>query len=123
MELPRAGVRDIYLACYSCEDLSLSSYLAQLPKLDLVHANLSYVSALFAKVPVAVHDPSQNVLNNAMSHLDKLFERDVAKGRWSKEETEAARARVTAVQGDGTSAGGGAGVHADTDLVIEVRTC
>jgi 3-hydroxybutyryl-CoA dehydrogenase len=81
---------------------------------------IAYVTALFAKLPVGLHDPSSNGLKRAMENLDKIFARDVAKNRFSQDDVDAARARITPVQGDGTDANGGNPVHADTDIVIEV---
>lgn len=80
----------------------------------------SYVTALHAKLPVGLHDPSANGLKRAMENLDQIFKRDVAKNRFTQEDVDAARARITPVQGDGTDANGGQPVHAETDIVIEV---
>ncbi|BEJ14613.1 hypothetical protein CspHIS471_0403800 [Cutaneotrichosporon sp. HIS471] len=80
---------------------------------------IAYVTALFAKIPVGLHDPSSNGLKRAMENLDKIFARDVAKNRFSQEDVDAARARISPIQGDGTDANGGTVVHADTDIVIE----
>ncbi|ORY31621.1 putative 3-hydroxybutyryl-CoA dehydrogenase [Naematelia encephala] len=77
---------------------------------------IAYVTALHAKVPLTLHDPSPSVLSSSLKRLDKLFERDVEKARISREEAEAARARITGRQGDGTE-GGLEGE--DVDLVIE----
>jgi len=55
-----------------------------------------------------------------MTHLDKLFERDVAKNRFSREDVTAARERVQHFRGDGTGEGGGEIIAKDTDLIVEV---
>lgn len=75
------------------------------------------MTALHAKVPLTIHDPSSSVLNASLRRLDKLLERDVSKSRISKEDGQAARERVRGVQGDGTGEGSLAG---HVDLVIEV---
>ena len=74
------------------------------------------MAALHARLPLTIHDPSPSVLSSALAHLERLFDRDMAKNRISKEEREAARERVRVVQGDGTSGE----VLSDVDLVIEV---
>lgn len=75
------------------------------------------MTALHARIPLTIHDPSHSVLSSALNRLDKLLERDVSKNRISKEEGEAAREKVKGVQGDGT---GSEGLTNDVDLVIEV---
>jgi 3-hydroxybutyryl-CoA dehydrogenase len=54
-----------------------------------------------------------------MTHLDKLFARDVSKGRLSQADADAARARVQHHRGDGTGEGGGEVISRDIDLVVE----
>jgi hypothetical protein len=76
----------------------------------------SYVTALHAKIPLTLHDPSPNVLSSALKRLDGLLARDVEKGRLSRDEAEAARGRVKVVEGDATEKG----LVGNTDLVIEV---
>jgi len=80
----------------------------------------SYVTALHAQVPVTIYDPSPSVLSTALSRLDKLLERDVDKARLTKEVAQAARARISGVEGDGTSSSKGKEIR-DVDLVIEVN--
>jgi hypothetical protein len=55
-----------------------------------------------------------------MTHLDKLFARDVAKNRLTKDEAAAARGRVQHHRGDGTGEGGGELISKDCDLLVEV---
>ncbi|KAL1409911.1 hypothetical protein Q8F55_003910 [Vanrija albida] len=80
---------------------------------------IAYVTALHAKIPLTLHDPSPTVLSKAVTHLESLLARDVAKRGLPQAEADAARARVTAQQGDGTGEGGGDLVAQDTDIVIE----
>jgi 3-hydroxybutyryl-CoA dehydrogenase len=75
------------------------------------------VTALHARVPLTIHDPSPSVLSSALSRLDGLLARDVAKNRITKDEGQAARERVRGSQGDGTS---GETLNQDVDLIIEV---
>jgi hypothetical protein len=77
----------------------------------------SYVTALHARVPLTLHEPSPTVLSSSLKRLDGLLSRDVEKGRISKDEAEAARARVRGVEGDAAK---GQGLETDVDLVIEV---
>ncbi|WOO79191.1 putative 3-hydroxybutyryl-CoA dehydrogenase [Vanrija pseudolonga] len=80
---------------------------------------IAYVTALHAKIPLTLHDPSPQVLSKAVTHLESLLARDVAKRGLPQAEADAARERVTAVKGDGTGEGGGDLVAQDTDIVIE----
>jgi 3-hydroxybutyryl-CoA dehydrogenase len=77
----------------------------------------SYVTALHARVPLTLHEPSPTVLSSALKRLDGLLSRDVEKGRISKDEADAARGRVRGVEGDAAK---GQGLETDVDLVIEV---
>ncbi len=75
---------------------------------------IALVSALRAKVPVLLHDRSQDQVIKGLAFVDKLLEKDVSKGRISSEEAKEARDRITGVDG----------VHAmrDVDMVVEVST-
>lgn len=77
-----------------------------------------YVTALHAKVPLTLHDPSPLVLSTAMKKLSSLLARDVEKKRISKEVGDEAMSRIKSVEGDLIT--GSAGLESDTDLVIEV---
>ncbi|PBK86991.1 hypothetical protein ARMGADRAFT_998645 [Armillaria gallica] len=72
---------------------------------------IALVSALRAKVPVLLHDRSQDQVIKGLAFVDKLLEKDVSKGRISSEEAKEARDRITGVDG----------VHAmrDVDMVVE----
>lgn len=75
---------------------------------------IALVSALRAKVPVLLHDRSQDQVIKGLAFVDKLLQKDVSKGRISSEEAKEARDRITGVDG----------VHAmrDVDMVVEVST-
>ena len=79
------------------------------------------MTALHARIPVTLHDPSSSVLSASLKRFDGWLDKDVSKGRLSKEDAEAARDRVKGVKGDGTE--GGEALKDDTDLVIEVGIC
>ncbi|KAK0212343.1 3-hydroxyacyl-CoA dehydrogenase, partial [Desarmillaria ectypa] len=72
---------------------------------------IALVSALRAKVPVLLHDRSQDQVIKGLAFVDKLLEKDVSKGRISSEEAKDARDKITGVDG----------VHAmrDVDMVVE----
>ncbi|KAG7449859.1 uncharacterized protein BT62DRAFT_928612 [Guyanagaster necrorhizus] len=72
---------------------------------------IALVSALRARVPVLLHDRSQDQVTKGLAFVDKLLEKDVSKGRISSEEAKEARDRITGVDG----------VHAmrDVDMVVE----
>ncbi|PBK73964.1 hypothetical protein ARMSODRAFT_906531 [Armillaria solidipes] len=72
---------------------------------------IALVSALRAKVPVLLHDRSQDQVIKGLAFVDRLLEKDVSKGRISSEEAKKARDRITGVDG----------VHAmrDVDMVVE----
>jgi 3-hydroxybutyryl-CoA dehydrogenase len=78
---------------------------------------LSYVTALHARTPLTLYDPSQSVLSSALTKLDSLLARDVEKKRITQDVATTARELITAVQGDGTE---GSKVVEGVDLVIEV---
>lgn len=73
---------------------------------------IALVSALRAKVPVLLHDRSQDQVTKGLAFVDKLLEKDVSKGRISSDEAKDARARITAI--DDIRG------FRDTDMVIEV---
>ncbi|SJK98077.1 probable 3-hydroxybutyryl-CoA dehydrogenase [Armillaria ostoyae] len=60
---------------------------------------IALVSALRAKVPVLLHDRSQDQVIKGLTFVDKLLEKDVSKGRISSEEAKEARDRITGVDG------------------------
>lgn len=74
------------------------------------------MTALHAKVPLTLHDPSQSVLSSALTKLDSLLSRDVSKNRISQADADSARERVRGCTGDGTEGE----VIEGADLVIEV---
>lgn len=80
----------------------------------------SYVTAVHARIPVTIHDPSASVLSSGVKRFESWLAKDLAKGRISKEDAEAARARLKDIKGDGTD---GHHLREDTDLVVEVRQC
>lgn len=77
----------------------------------------SYVTALHARVPVTVYDPSASVLSAGVKRFEGWLAKDVSKGRLTKEVAEEARSMFTAVKGDGTE---GEVIKDDTSLIIEV---
>lgn len=77
---------------------------------------IAYVTALHAKIPLTLHDPSPRVLDKAMNKLHSLLDRDVSKKRITAEDADGARERLKGVEGDGTA---GSALGPDTELVIE----
>ena len=77
----------------------------------------SYVTALHARIPVTIHDPSSSVLSTGMKRFESWLDKDVAKGRLTKDQAGEAKERIRGVKGDGTE---GEVMKDDTDLVIEV---
>jgi len=77
---------------------------------------IAYVAALRAKVPVLLVDKSPSQVQKGLSLMDKLFAKDVLKGRISAADAKEARERVTVVP-EGTGLKG----FKDVDMVIEVR--
>lgn len=75
------------------------------------------MTALHARVPVTVYDPSQSVLSAGVKRFEGWLAKDVSKGRLSKEHAEEARERFSAIKGDGTE---GEVIKDDTGLIIEV---
>ena len=71
---------------------------------------------MHARIPVALYDPSSSVLSTGAKKFQGWLDKDVAKGRLSKEDSEGALSRFTRAQGDGTS---GDKLADDTDLVVE----
>lgn len=80
-------------------------------------ADYSYVTALHARVPLTIYDPSPSVLSSALSKLDSLLAKDVEKKRITQDVATRTRELVQGVQGDGTE---GSQVVDGVDLVIEV---
>ncbi|KAI0077193.1 hypothetical protein K474DRAFT_1596520 [Panus rudis PR-1116 ss-1] len=75
---------------------------------------IAFVSALRAKVPVLLHDRSEAQLKKGLAFMDKLLEKDVAKGKIQSQEAKEARERVTVVPPEKGLAG-----LRDVDMVIE----
>lgn len=75
---------------------------------------IAYVAALRAKVPVLLHDRSETQLKKGLAFMDKLLEKDVAKGKIQSEEAKEARDRVSVISPEK----GTAGFH-EADMVIE----
>ncbi|KAI0343470.1 hypothetical protein BDW22DRAFT_1355915 [Trametopsis cervina] len=75
---------------------------------------ITYVSALRGKIPVQLHDRSSTQIQKGLALMDKLLEKDVAKGKITSEEAKEARDRVTVVSPEK----GLAGIR-DVDMVIE----
>ncbi|KAG5646215.1 hypothetical protein DXG03_004041 [Asterophora parasitica] len=75
---------------------------------------IALVASLRAKVPVLLHDRSTDQVKKGLSLMDKLLDKDVAKGRITSEQAKEARDRVTVVGGD-------VGVKGlrDVDMVVE----
>ncbi|WVQ75658.1 hypothetical protein IAR50_005287 [Cryptococcus sp. DSM 104548] len=78
---------------------------------------IAYVTAVHARVPLTLHDPSPAVLSNAESTIKSLLKKDVGKDRMTQNEADNAWERVRLVKGDGS--GAGEEISKDTDLVIE----
>jgi len=76
---------------------------------------IAMVSALRAGVPVLLYDRSPEQVKKGLGLMDKLLEKDVAKGRLTSEQAKEARDRVEVV---GTEAGL-KGLR-DVDMAIEV---
>ncbi|EIW80483.1 hypothetical protein CONPUDRAFT_73597 [Coniophora puteana RWD-64-598 SS2] len=74
-------------------------------------AGIAFVSALRAKVPVLVHDKSQEQLSKGLALMDKLLAKDVQKGRLQQADADEARARVRVV--------GSLEEMRDVDMVVE----
>ncbi|KAH7915595.1 3-hydroxyacyl-CoA dehydrogenase [Hygrophoropsis aurantiaca] len=72
---------------------------------------IALVSALRAKVPVLIHDRSQDQVSKGLSLVDKLLAKDVTKGRIQQSEAKEARDRLQVV--DSIEA------MRDVDMVIE----
>ncbi|WVQ83684.1 hypothetical protein IAT38_005827 [Cryptococcus sp. DSM 104549] len=79
---------------------------------------IAYVTAVHAKVPLTIHDPSAAVLSHAIKHFEHLIFRDVSKSRLTQEQADEALSRVKPVQGDGSGVGGDA-IAEDVDVIVE----
>ncbi|KAJ3483357.1 hypothetical protein NLI96_g6365 [Meripilus lineatus] len=75
---------------------------------------IAFVAALRAKVPVLLHDRSEVQVQKGLALMDKLLEKDVAKGKIKSEEAKEARDRVIVVPADKGIAG-----LRDADMVVE----
>ncbi|KAI0087113.1 3-hydroxyacyl-CoA dehydrogenase [Irpex rosettiformis] len=75
---------------------------------------IAYVSALRAKVPVQLHDRSSEQIKKGLAFMDKLLEKDVAKGKITSEEAKEARDRLSVVSPEQ----GLAGIR-DVDMIVE----
>ncbi|WVQ66712.1 uncharacterized protein L199_004901 [Kwoniella botswanensis] len=78
---------------------------------------IAYVSAVHAKIPITIYDPSSAVLSNATDKYKSLLSKDVKKSRLTKEQADEALSRFNTIKSDGTTADGS--VKDDVDLVIE----
>ncbi|KIJ66053.1 hypothetical protein HYDPIDRAFT_27252 [Hydnomerulius pinastri MD-312] len=72
---------------------------------------IAFVSALRAKVPVLLHDRSQDQVTKGLALVDKLLAKDVSKGRLQASEAQEARERIRVV--DTVEA------MRDVDMVVE----
>lgn len=84
---------------------------------NICNLHARYVAALHARIPVTIHDPSASVLSSGVKRFEGWLDKDVAKGRLTREVADEARSRIRGVKGDGTE---GEVIKDDTDLVIEV---
>ncbi|KAG5638447.1 hypothetical protein H0H81_012664 [Sphagnurus paluster] len=75
---------------------------------------IAMVAAVRAKVPVLIHDRSADQVKKGFSLMEKLLEKDVAKGRLTTEQSKEARDRVSIVSTD-------VGIKGlrDVDMVVE----
>ncbi|KAL1679031.1 3-hydroxyacyl-CoA dehydrogenase [Schizophyllum commune] len=75
---------------------------------------IAFVAALRAKVPVLLHDRSQDQITKGLALMDKLLEKDVNKGKIQSIDAKEARERVRPV-------GPSEGLKAlrDVDMVVE----
>ena len=81
-----------------------------------VGLGIAYVAALRAKVPVLLHDRSDEQISKGLKFMDKLLATDVAKGKIQELDAKEARDRITIIDG----ARGLTGLR-DVDMVVEVR--
>ncbi|WVO21699.1 uncharacterized protein IAS62_003010 [Cryptococcus decagattii] len=79
---------------------------------------IAYVTAVHARVPLTLHDPSSAVLSHAMSRVQSLLSKDVSKNRMTQGEADEALARINPVKGDGSGLNGDEKLK-DVDIVIE----
>ncbi|AAW44795.1 hypothetical protein CNBG0390 [Cryptococcus deneoformans B-3501A] len=79
---------------------------------------IAYVTAVHARVPLTLHDPSSAVLSQAMSRVQSLLSKDVSKNRMTQGEADEALARINPVKGDGSGLNGDEKLK-DVDIVIE----
>lgn len=77
---------------------------------------IAYVAALRAKVPVLLHDRSDEQIGKGLKLMDKLLAKDVSKGKIQDIEAKEARDRITVIDGSKGISG-----LRDVDMVIEVR--
>jgi len=75
---------------------------------------IAYVAALRARVPVLLHDRSEVQIKKGLALMDKLLEKDVAKGKIKAEEAKEARDRLIVVPPEKGLAG-----FRDVDMVVE----
>ncbi|KAL1744828.1 3-hydroxyacyl-CoA dehydrogenase [Schizophyllum fasciatum] len=75
---------------------------------------IAFVAALRAKVPVLLHDRSQDQMNKGLALMDKLLEKDVSKGKIQSIDAKEARERVRIV-----SPSEGLKALRDVDMVVE----
>lgn len=58
---------------------------------------ITLVAALRAQVPVQVYDKSSDQITKGLAFVDKLLEKDVAKGRIQSDDAKDARGRIEIV--------------------------
>jgi len=113
--------QNILVAFLSLQGSSKMSLAHGIRKLGVLGAGqmgtgIALVSALRARVPVLLYDRSAEQVTKGLSLMEKLLEKDVAKGRLSSEEAKEAWDKVSVV-------GPQIGIKGmrEVDMVIEVR--
>ncbi|EIM80730.1 uncharacterized protein STEHIDRAFT_142638 [Stereum hirsutum FP-91666 SS1] len=75
---------------------------------------IAYVAALRAKIPVLLHDRSDEQIGKGLKLMDKLLAKDVSKGKIQDIDAKEARDRITVIDGSKGISG-----LRDVDMVIE----
>ncbi|PSR71703.1 hypothetical protein PHLCEN_2v12407 [Hermanssonia centrifuga] len=75
---------------------------------------IAYVAALRARVPVLLHDRSETQIKKGLAFMDKLLEKDTAKGKITSLEGKEARDRITVISPEAGLSG-----MRDVDMVVE----
>lgn len=83
---------------------------------------IAYVAAVTAKSRVSLCDASQSQLSKGLSLFDSLLSKDVKKSKLTQEEADAARGRLSVVEGIDKMAAGAAGSSSAIQMVIEAAT-